>query len=48
MIEKARIDHLLGQALALHQAQQIRAYVEAVRALNASPVDPMAADELEV
>ncbi len=31
-LEKARVDHLLGQALALHQAQQIRAYVEAVQA----------------
>jgi hypothetical protein len=46
-IEKARIDHLLGQALALHQAQQIRAYVNAVRALNATSGDPLASDDLE-
>jgi hypothetical protein len=47
-LENARVDHLLGQALALHQAQQIRAYVEAVRLLNATSGDAMAADDLEV
>ena len=46
-IENARIDHLLGQAVALHQAQQIRAYVEAVQALNPTSVDPMSADDLD-
>jgi hypothetical protein len=46
-LEKARVDHLLGQALALHEAQQIRAYVEAVRILNAASAEPMAADDLE-
>ena len=46
-LEKARVDHLLGQSLALYQAQQIRAYVEAVRILNAASADPMAADDLE-
>jgi hypothetical protein len=46
-LQKARTDHLLGQALALHQAQQVRAYVEAVRALNASAVEPMDVDDLE-
>jgi hypothetical protein len=44
--EKARIDHLLEQARALDQAQQIRAYVKAVQALNAQAQDPMSADEL--
>ena len=31
-LEQARVDHLLGQAWALQQAQQIRAYVRAVQA----------------
>jgi hypothetical protein len=44
--EKARIDHLLEQARALDQAQQIRAYVKAVQALNAQVQDPMSIDEL--
>jgi hypothetical protein len=46
-LEKARVDHLLAQALALHQARQIRAYVEAVRLVNATSTGPMAADDLE-
>ncbi len=46
-LEKARVDHLLAQAHALHQAQQIRAYVEAVRRLNAEAPEPMTPDELE-
>ena len=46
MLEKARIDHLLGQARALEQAQEIRTYVKAVQALNAETQDPMSADEL--
>jgi hypothetical protein len=45
-LEKARIDYLLGQARALDQAEQIRAYVKAVQALNAQAPDPMSADEL--
>lgn len=45
-LEKARVDHLLTQARALEQAQHIRAYVEAVRALNAQAPEPMADDEL--
>jgi hypothetical protein len=46
-MEKARVDHLLAQASALRQAQQIREYVQAVRTLNPAAPDPMAADELE-
>jgi hypothetical protein len=45
-LEKARVDYLLGQARALDQAEQIRAYVKAVQALNAHGQDPMSADEL--
>jgi hypothetical protein len=41
------VNHLLGQANALHQAQQIRAYVSAVRAMNASVSMPMTSDELD-
>jgi hypothetical protein len=44
--EKAQIDHLLEQARALDQAQQIRGYVNAVKALNAQAQDPLSADEL--
>ncbi|ODS56436.1 MAG: hypothetical protein ABS36_08615 [Acidobacteria bacterium SCN 69-37] len=45
--EKARVDHLLAQADALHRAQQIRAYVDSVRNLNATSAEPMAPEELE-
>lgn len=40
------MDHLLSQARALEQAQQIRAYVESVRRLNAIAPDPMASEDL--
>jgi len=46
-LEQARIDHLLAQAHVLNHAQQIRAYVDAVRTLNTQALDPMSADELE-
>lgn len=46
-LEKARVDLLLAQADALSHAQQIRAYVDAVRTLNPQAPDPMPADELE-
>ncbi|MCC7042819.1 MAG: hypothetical protein IT183_03090 [Acidobacteria bacterium] len=39
--EKLRVDHLLAQAGALHQATQIRAYVAAVRELNTRAPEPM-------
>lgn len=45
-LEKARIDHLIGQARALDQAEQVRAYVKAVQALNTHGKDHMSADEL--
>ncbi|HUR35948.1 MAG TPA: hypothetical protein VM032_19230 [Vicinamibacterales bacterium] len=44
--EKARVDDLLSQARALEQAQQIRAYVESVRRLNATAPDPMSSEDL--
>jgi hypothetical protein len=44
--EQARIDHLLGQAVALSRADQIRAYVVAVRTLNSSASEPMTLIEL--
>jgi len=46
-LEKARVDHLLGQAQALHQAGDIRDYVQRIRALNAHAPDPMTPEELE-
>jgi hypothetical protein len=46
-LEKARVDHLLAQAHALHQAQQIRLYIEAVRTINGSTADPMTDADLE-
>jgi len=45
--EQARVDHLLGQARALNQAREIRAYVDAVRGANEAAPDPMPAEELE-
>lgn len=45
--EQARVDHLLGQASALHRAQEIRAYVAAVRALNSAAPEPMASTALD-
>ena len=45
--EKDQVDHLLAQAEALHQANQIRAYVDAVTALNATAPEPMTADQLQ-
>ena len=45
--EQARIDHLLGQASALSRAEQIRAYVAAVRALNSTAPEPMTPTALD-
>lgn len=45
-LEKARIDHLLAQAHALHQAEQIRAYVRAVQEMNARAPERMTVEEL--
>jgi hypothetical protein len=46
-LEQARIDHLLGQANALHQAGQIRLYVAGVREINARAPDPMTPEALD-
>lgn len=45
--EKAQVEHLLAQAEALNQARQIRAYVDAVTALNATAPNPMTHEELQ-
>jgi len=45
-LEKQRIDHLLGQANALHQAAQIRAYVAAIQDANKTAPQPMSPEEL--
>ena len=45
--QQARIDHLLGHAAALRRAEEIRAYVTAVRALNSTAAEPMSPLELE-
>jgi hypothetical protein len=44
--QQARIDHLLIQAGALNRAEQIRAYVAAVRSLNSCAPEPMTEVEL--
>lgn len=44
-LEQARIDHLLGQARALHQAEQIRSYVSAVKMIDGQSSTPMSAEE---
>ena len=44
--EKARVDHLLSQARAFRQAEQIRAYVSGVRAINATAPDGLPPTEL--
>jgi hypothetical protein len=45
-LEKARVDHLLGQAQALYQAGRIRDYVRKVQALNAQAPVPISSEEL--
>jgi hypothetical protein len=47
ILEWARVDHVLAQAHALHQAQQVRLYVDAVRMINASTAHPMTDADLE-
>lgn len=47
-LEKARVDHLLGQATALRQATEIRAYVEAIRKANRIVPDPMSEEEFKI
>jgi hypothetical protein len=45
-LAKKRIDHLLNQAGAFHQAAQIWAYVATVGSINKSAPQPMPAEEL--
>jgi hypothetical protein len=45
-LEQARVRHLLGQAEAMHQAGQIRAYVAAIHEANGTAPQPMSAEEL--
>ena len=45
-LEQARIQHLLGQAEALHQAAQIRSYVAAIQEANETAPQPMSEGEL--
>ena len=47
-LEKARIDRLLREASALRQANEIRAYVDAVRSANAISRDPVPQVELDI
>ena len=46
-LEKARVARLLAQARALREAQEIRAYVSAVRDAQSAPANPMAEAELQ-
>jgi len=46
-LEQRRIDHLLGQADALHRAGQIRAYVTTIRDVNKTAPQPMSDEELD-
>lgn len=46
-VQKERVDRLLNEASALRQAADIRAYVEAVRAANASASDPLPQEKIK-
>jgi len=46
-LEKARVARLLAQAMALKEAQEIRAYVSAVRDMQAALEDPLNETELQ-
>lgn len=46
-IEKARVDRLLGEATALRQANDIRAYADAVRAITSNSAISSSPEELE-
>jgi len=45
--QKERVERLLNEAAALRQADEIRAYVEAVRAANAAASEPLPPAEIE-
>lgn len=44
-IERERIERLLGEATALREANEIRAYVEAVRSANMATKDSIPSDQ---
>jgi len=46
-LEKARVDRLLAQARSLREAEEIRAYVSAVRERQAPLDDPLSATGLQ-
>ncbi|WOH53839.1 hypothetical protein [Bradyrhizobium sp. sBnM-33] len=46
-VEQAKIDRLLDEAVALRQAMDIRAYVDAVRAVLAHETTSISAEKLE-
>ena len=45
-IEKARIEHLLDDAMSLRLANDLRAYIQAVQAANKASVEPLSDDEM--
>ncbi len=45
--QKERVERLLNEAAALRQADEIRSYVEAVRAANAAASDPLPPEKIE-
>jgi hypothetical protein len=46
-VQKERVERLLNEASALRQADEIRAYVEAVRSANAAASDPLPPEKIE-
>ena len=46
-LERKRVEHLLGDAVAFRRARDIRAYVQEARAANAVAPEPMAAQDLD-
>lgn len=48
MSQKERVERLLNEASSLRQADEIRTYVEAVRAANAAASDPLPPEKIEV
>ena len=46
-VQKERVERLLNEASALRQADEIRSYVEAVRAANAAASDPLPPEKIE-
>lgn len=46
-IEKARIEHLLDDAMSLRLANDLRAYIQAVQTANKASADPVSDDDME-